>query len=199
MSDATRRPRSITVAEAISNVLSPPAVLAIMGFVLALIAAPFMQAMEWAFLHGVFVSLIPVIYIVAMLKLGRITDLHMHRRQERIRPFIIGVTTALVAWALLTAFGAPPMVRRLALFDAALLTVLGLITVWWQISFHGAAIVGAVTITGAVLGLPVALTVSPLVLVVAWARLYLRRHTIRQVLAGAALGAIVALLIFVFL
>jgi membrane-associated phospholipid phosphatase len=196
MPEPSKPSRSKSLARFVSNVLSPPAVFGLMGVVIALATAPLVPALWWGVLHGLLASLAPVAYIVISLRRGTITDLHMYRRQERHRPFLIGVSGALVAWGLLAAFGAPLAVRRLALFDAVLLSVLGLINVWWQISIHGAAIVGAVTISGVVFGLPVALYFSPLVLLVGWARLYLRRHTVRQVLAGALLGALVALLVF---
>lgn len=183
-------------ARVVSNVLSPPAVFAALGFALSSVTVPLVPALVAAALHGLLVSLFPVVYIVVMLKRGAITDLHMKNRHERHKPFLVGTTGALVAWVILTIYGAPLIVRRLALFDAGLLGILGLINVWWQISIHGAAIVGAVTISGVVFGLPIALTASPLVLIVAWARLYLKRHTLRQILAGAALGALMALLVF---
>jgi membrane-associated phospholipid phosphatase len=183
-------------ASVISNVLSPPAVSAMIGFALAFVAAPFLPALIAGAVHGVLVSLIPLIYILVMLKRGVITDLHMRNRHERHMPNIIAVGGALLAWAILRAFDAPLTLQRLALLDAILLGILGVINVWWQISAHTAVIFGAVTVCGVVFGLPVALSTSPLALAVPWARLYLKRHTVRQVIAGAALGAMLALLVF---
>jgi hypothetical protein len=166
------------------------------GFALAFVAAPFLPALLAGVIHGVLVSLIPVIYIVVMLKRGTITDLHMKNRHERHIPNIIAVGGGLIAWAILRAFDAPITIQRLALLDAVLLGILGIINVWWQISAHSAVIVGAVTVCGVVFGPQVALSTSPLALIVPWARLHLKRHTIRQVIAGAALGALLSLLVF---
>lgn len=188
------------LAETISNVLSPPAVLAMMGFLLAIspaVAVPLLPALGWSVLHGLLASLIPVIYIVYLLKRGEIGDLHMKRRADRNRPLVLGVTTAMVAWALLALFHAPLAYQRLALFDVSLLSLIAIINVWWQISMHGAAIVGVMTISGVIFGLPFAIWVSPLVLLVAWARLYLGRHSAYQMIAGAIVGALVALVVFI--
>ena len=196
----TKRKPTVILAEAVSNVLSPPAVLAMLGFLLAIspaVAVPLLPALGWSVLHGLLASLLPVIYIVYLLKRGAIGDLHMARREDRNRPFVLGVTTALVAWALLALFDAPVAYQRLALFDAVLLSLIAIINVYWQISMHGAAIVGALTISGVIFGLPFALWVSPLVLLVAWARLYLGRHSAYQMIAGAIVGALVALVIFI--
>lgn len=195
-----KRRSTVILAEAVSNVLSPPAVFGAMGLLLAIspaTAVPVWPALGWAVLYGVLAALIPALYIIYQFKTGAIHDLHMRRRRERNRPFVLGVTTALVAWALLTIFGAPQPFQRLALFDVVLLSLIAIINVWWQISIHGAAIVGAVTISGVVFGLPVAIWASPLVLLVAWARLYLGRHSVRQMVAGAIVGVLVALVVFV--
>jgi membrane-associated phospholipid phosphatase len=168
------------------------------GFALAFVAAPFLPALIAGVIHGLMVGLIPVIYIVVMLKRGTITDLHMKNRHERHMPNIIAVGSALIAWVILRAFDAPITVQRLALLDAALLGILGIINVWWQISTHTAVIVGAVTVCGVVFGPLGALGTSPLAVIVPWARLHLKRHTVRQVLAGAALGALLALVVFSF-
>jgi hypothetical protein len=183
-------------ASVISNVLSPPAVSAMIGFALAFVAAPFLPALIAGAVHGVLVSLVPLIYILVMLKRGVITDLHMRNRHERHVPNILAVGGALLAWVILRAFGAPLTLQRLALLDAILLGILGVINVWWQISAHTAVIFGALTVCGVVFGPRVALGTSPFALAVPWARLYLKRHTIRQVIAGAAVGAALALLVF---
>lgn len=183
-------------ARTISNVLSPPAVTAMLGFALAFVAAPFFPALITGAIHGILVGLAPVIYIVVMLKRGVITDLHMKNRHERHIPNVIAVGGALMAWAILRTFDAPVTLQQLALLDALLLSILAIINVWWQISAHSAVIFGAVTVCGVVFGTPVALGASPLVLIVPWARLHLKRHTIRQVIAGAALGALLALVVF---
>jgi hypothetical protein len=195
-----RPPLIVGLAEAVSDVLNPPAVTGAMGLALAISPAmtvPLWPALGWGLLHGVLASLIPAVYIVYLFKTGAIGDLHMARRQDRHRPFVLGVTTAVVAWVLLAAFDAPQPFQRLALFDVGLLAAIAIINVWWQISIHGATIVGVVTISGVVFGLPVALWASPLVLLVAWARLYLRRHTVNQMIAGAGIGVLVALVVFV--
>ena len=67
------------------------------------------------------------------------------------------------------------------------------ITVYWKISMHSAGAAGLATLVFAVLGAQV-FAFTPVVLV-AWSRLYLKRHTFMQVLAGGILGTVVFILL----
>jgi membrane-associated phospholipid phosphatase len=64
------------------------------------------------------------------------------------------------------------------------------ITVYWKISVHAAGAAAVATLVLTVLDTSKALSVMP-VLLVAWSRLYLGRHTLAQVLAGGMLGTAV--------
>jgi membrane-associated phospholipid phosphatase len=70
-----------------------------------------------------------------------------------------------------------------------------LVTAFWKISIHIAAVADAVVILVIVLGLPLTALAS-LVALTAWARVTLRDHTPAQIIAGGALGAIVAGVVF---
>jgi membrane-associated phospholipid phosphatase len=63
------------------------------------------------------------------------------------------------------------------------------VTLYWKISVHAAGAAGVATLVTALVGVP-AVVFLP-VLLVAWSRLYLRRHTLSQVVAGGLLGAVV--------
>jgi membrane-associated phospholipid phosphatase len=70
-----------------------------------------------------------------------------------------------------------------------------LVTAFWKISIHVAVVAGAVFILVLALGRPLAV-LAPLVALTAWARVALGDHTPAQILAGGALGAIVAGVVF---
>jgi membrane-associated phospholipid phosphatase len=75
------------------------------------------------------------------------------------------------------------------LFNLLTLTAIGLINLRWLISFHAAAVMAMDTIVTLVFGTFAGLALSPLVALVVGVRLYLRRHTVGQILAGLLLGA----------
>ena len=68
------------------------------------------------------------------------------------------------------------------------LTALGLINAFWLISLHSTGVMAAFVIIGLVFGWTASLIVVPFVISVCWVRLYLKRHTPAQVVAGLLLG-----------
>lgn len=184
-------------AQVVSNALSPPLVWAVMVLPIAFRDARTpLQAFEWAFVYGLLVCLLPMLYVAWMVHRGSITDLHMRVRRERLRPFAVSLVCTLTAWGALVAMEAPPIVPLFALCSLVQLAVMAGITLVWQISMHAMSISGAVVAAGAFFGAVPALAVLPLVLLVGAARLRLKRHTVSQVLAGAAVGVIVPLALF---
>jgi membrane-associated phospholipid phosphatase len=60
------------------------------------------------------------------------------------------------------------------------------ITLWWKISVHSAAAAGVATLIWSLIGATLPLLAG--VVIIAWSRVRLRRHTVAQTIAGAALG-----------
>ena len=63
-----------------------------------------------------------------------------------------------------------------------------MITLFWQVSVHTAVTASLVTYTCLVVG-PEVMPIIGLIPLVAWARLYLDRHTVAQTVVGACVGA----------
>jgi membrane-associated phospholipid phosphatase len=178
----------IRLARTFSNIISPPVIFACLGLALAWADLPFWPGFLWAAVFGFLVSLAPILLVVYLLKTRRITDLHMNTTRERRLPYVSSVGGALMALAILGLFDGPPRLTCLAWLSVVVLSILGLINNFWLISIHAASIAAAATISGLVFGWWAALLVLPLVILVATARLYLKRHTPAQVTGGLALG-----------
>ena len=114
----------------------------------------------------------------------------MNLPKERRIPYLVSVTGAIIYLVLVLIFEAPELLWCLALFSLIALGSLGFINLFWKISIHAASILSATLIAGLVFGPFIALLLSPLVIIVTWVRLYLRRHTVPQVAAGLALGLV---------
>ncbi|MBN1221549.1 MAG: hypothetical protein JXM69_21690 [Anaerolineae bacterium] len=72
------------------------------------------------------------------------------------------------------------------------------ITVWWKISFHSSAISAAASIGLVTSGFSSwSTTAILLVPLVGWARVYLRRHTLGQVIAGGMVGMSMGLFLLI--
>ncbi len=184
-------------ARLVSNLLSPPVIWAVMAFPVAFRdATSEAQALTWALVYGVLVCLMPLLYVAWMVRRGRITDIHMQVRQQRMRPFLVSLLCTTVAWWVLRFMGTPPVLPLFALFSLVQIAVIALVSLVWQISMHAMSISGAVVAALAFFGLIPALLLLPLVLLVGAARLKLERHTPAQVIAGAAVGIIVPIILF---
>ncbi|GIL08507.1 MAG: hypothetical protein BroJett033_0180 [Chloroflexota bacterium] len=187
-------------ARLISNLFSPPLVWAAVSLPIAFRdAGTPQQALTWALVYIALVCLLPLFFVVWMVRRGSIGDLHMQVRRERLRPFAVSLSCALLAWWALGALDASPVMRLFGLFSVVQIAVMAGVTLVWQISMHTMSISGSVVAAGAFFGAAPALAVLPLVLLVGAARLRLRRHTIAQVLAGAAVGVLVPLALFAVL
>lgn len=183
-------------ARFVSNVISPPIVWAIMVFTIAIHTANTRtEALVWGLTYSLLVCLLPILYIAWEVRRGNITDLHMKERNERIRPFLVSIMCAALAWLMLRLMGTPDILPLVAGVTLLQLTAMTFITMVWQISMHAMSIMVAVVATGVVFGPAPALAVFPLVPLVGVARLRLQRHTLGQVIAGAVIGALIPLVV----
>ena len=207
-----RRQRGYRVANALSYFLNP-LVLPPVGFGLV-------QwhlgggGLEVAWTVGVsllFFCLVPLFYVLGMVRRGHAESLEVRDRTARLRPFLVGIASYLIGIAVLalTVQTALPLIVSIAaLFPLNTLLIL-LINMRWKISVHMTTLAGFVSILLFVAltawrDLPpdaeVALTVAsvaPLLLLLPllmWARVRVSAHTTAQVVAGAAFGLFVPLI-----
>lgn len=132
-------------------------------------------------------SVLPMLEIGRRIRKGDASDPHLSRREERIKPLVFGLISTLGGLALIYFLKAPPVL--LAMMVAGLLSgmVLVGITSFWKISLHSAGVSGAATALSILYG-AFGFPLWVLVLMVWWARLALKKHTIAQVLAGSAVS-----------
>jgi membrane-associated phospholipid phosphatase len=115
---------------------------------------------------------------------GAISSPDMPRRSERLQPALFTTVCAVVAYPLLRSMSAPALFLNLDAALALQMTLLGLVTVWWKISYHAAGAAGAAIVALSIGESSVALPLLTLPFLVGWARIRLGRHTPSQVLAG---------------
>ena len=189
------RTGAVRAARLFSNIISPPVMFALMGYLLAFASLPAPQAILWGTVYGFFISLVPILFVLWLLQTGRVAELHMSDTRERQIPYLVAVGCAGVVWLLLTLFDGPQLLRCLAVFNMTTLAILALINTRWLISFHATAVAAAWAFVGLVFGWTTSLLIIPLVTLVIVVRLYLKRHTVAQVIAGLALGVGMVLLL----
>ncbi len=139
------------------------------------------------FLSTFFTSIGPMLFIFWLYATDRISDLDMSIREEREKVFFVFVMFYLAGTATLWLTHAPKLlVASMAGYTLAT-AVVQYITRYWKISTH------AVGITAPLVALSLLYGRQPLpflvlIPMVCWARVYLRAHTIAQVVAGACLA-----------
>jgi membrane-associated phospholipid phosphatase len=181
------------LAQGVSHVASPPA-MALAGYLAASLATGGSSAWIWSTVHTVLAIIFPLVVLVLMVRRHEIADIEIVRRDQRHIPLMF--TFIMNGFSLFTmeVGQAPHLLRRFTEASTLMLLVIIVVTRWWKISVH----TGAVALTGVLVW---KVTSNSLFLVagtsiMGLSRVYLRRHTVLQVVWGAVLGFAVGLLVF---
>ena len=190
----TRRPGLATV---VTEATAPAPTALLLLLAVAWHSAPNrLAALLWGVVAVLFAAVLPFAFILRGVRRGHWEDHHVSERHSRRVPLLVGMASVVVGLALLAAGGAP---RELVALVAAMLVGLAvtlLVSLRWKISIHTSVIGGTAVILGLVFGWPLLVVAVPVVLLVAWARVRLGAHSAAQVASGAAVGALVAALVY---
>ncbi|WP_289874748.1 phosphatase PAP2 family protein [Duncaniella muris] len=146
----------------------------------------------------VITCLIPVSIIMALFRSGMVSDPGLNERKERYLPYG-AVVLCYLGCGFFFFKASAPLWLPMFFAGAALATVINVaVNYWWKISAHAAAMGGLVALLFRIVASHYALynmnlwlsAVIILAGAVMTARVYLGRHTLRQVLAGCANGFI---------
>ena len=142
-----------------------------------------------------FTSIGPMIYVFWLYGTDRISDLDMSVRHEREAVFGAFVVFYMLGTIVMWVARAPQlMIASLAAYTVSTLVV-QYITRYWKISTHALGITAPLVVLTLLYG-NVTLPFLILIPMVGWARVYLKAHTVMQVIAGAALGTASTILFF---
>lgn len=174
-----------------TEVLSPFVLVA-----LVLAWVPWLTDPHWmrtAALGVTFVSLIPMGLALTMARRGRVSDKFIENRTQRHLFYALSLGSMVLGAAAVMVVPASLESRWMVALAVATLLVVMVINLKVKISIH--ALISA--LTGAVIAAswphPGVVTAAVLVWFTAsWSRLYLRRHTLIEVLSGSLLGLAVA-------
>lgn len=144
-----------------------------------------------------FTSIGPMLFIFYLYATDRISDLDMSIREERERVFIAFVIFYAAGALDLWLIRAPVIMTASMAGYAASALVVQWITRYWKISTH------ALGITAPLVALTVLYGEKPapfyaLIPIIGWSRVYLRAHTVLQVVAGTLLALVTTLVFFRF-
>ncbi len=145
----------------------------------------------------IFTALIPYTLILLLYKNGRIKDLQISRRKERLFPLLIVNISVILGYFLFVFSNPEKLLKSVYLIYLFSLPVISLITIFWKISFHASYITLFSIVYIMVFGKWAVFTL-PLIPLVGWSRIRLRKHTLAQVIAGFGITLAICLIIFYF-
>lgn len=188
-----RKDLKIRAARLYSDVFSPPSLYPFFGFIIAWSELPFWKGSLHAAIFGVLTSLLPLIYILFLLKRGAISDIHLSNLGERKIPYILGVIGAALAYGILWSLGSSALLLAFIATNFFGLGLLALINSRWLISAHTASITMITIFAGFAFHPFTALILAPLILCTIFIRYYLKRHTLGELISGSLVGTLVVL------
>jgi len=174
------------LAKAIS-VLTSPAVLSFASMYLMGIQINDERFWPWAGVYAGFGFVLPLLYLIYLMRKGEVSDFHMKERTERIKPMAFIFIVFTVASIIMYFSDAPFVIQAFTYVGALQGLLMLLITLKWKISGHGAGIAAFVLLLWALFG-PAATPFFLLVPLVLWARVYTDRHDLPQTVIGALAG-----------
>ncbi|MGF9650356.1 phosphatidic acid phosphatase [Pseudarthrobacter oxydans] len=174
----------------ITELLQPPAVVSVQLLISPLTQAGFPGTMAYGALAALFVCVIPLVLLLVLVRLGKVTDHHVSDRKQRAPVLLMALASIVAGLLVLYAAGAPESVVAMVLAVVAGVVVLAGVSPFWKISGHAAAISSSAVIAVLMLGAPW-LPLLLLIPAVGWSRVVLRAHTLAQVVAGSFFGGVV--------
>lgn len=184
------------IAGLISNILNPFLVCLGLILLLSFVSAPgLFEALKWALIL-IFFTILPVFLVVIyLIRNDRIENLSISIREQRTKIYWLAGACAGAGCITLLYLGAPLIL--LAAFVAGLSSVVIFmcINLLWKISLHTAFVGGSVVVLGILYGW-VAMATLVFVPLMSWSRMELKHHSLAQVTGGAALAALIVVVVF---
>jgi hypothetical protein len=168
----------------------------VLGSISLATASTVTEGLWWLAIIGVGL-LVPFGWIWWDVNQGKVTDIHVSRRSQRLLPLLVSLLSlAGMLAGMLVLSASRPLVATLVavIVEFALATLITQVAIY-KISLHIDSAAGAVTVCCLLVN-PVFLALAPLVVVIAWARWRLEAHSPLQAICGAALAVAVTVTTF---
>lgn len=143
--------------------------------------------LRWLGIVVLFVTVLPALSIAVMVRFSKVSDLHLKNREERFLPLCCTLVSMIVGTFLLYQQGAAREIVWAGVAYVINSVIFFAITLTWKISFHSSVATGCVTV--------LVMLVNPqfgwlflLIPLIAWARVYRKRHTLLQTVVGAVIA-----------
>ena len=177
-------------AKWLTEVFQPPVVVTLQLLISPLAGDGFPETIGYGALAALFVCVLPLAVLLVRVRLGKVTDHHVSDRKQRAPVLLMALGCIAVGLLVLGAVDAPKSVIAMVLAVVGGVAVLAVVSPFWKMSGHAAAVSCAAVVSVLMLGA----AWTPLLLLVpavSWSRVVLRAHSLAQVVAGSLFGGVV--------
>lgn len=184
------------LAQIISTILNPLFILFILPFFLVFETTNSIeQSVYWTIISSIFLIVFSLFVLIGI-KLKYFSDLDISKRNQRPLLYTVAILFAIVFLFTIFIFNAPKVLMFGAIGLMLGLSINEIVNRITKTSIHVAAITGLVTLLVLVEGIEFSIFYF-LVLLVAWARIKTKNHTVNQTIIGASTSFFITILIFV--
>jgi hypothetical protein len=153
------------------------------------------EAINWAFLSFLFGTVVPYLYIWFLYKKKKINDMHISEKEDRIKPLVVACISYIIFFIILYVLKGPLFLKSIFAVIIVSTVILTIITYFWKICLHASGITFMV-ITFIILFGKWMLLMIPLIPLIGWARVRIKKHTVNQVILGTGVSTIITFLIY---
>ncbi|HOQ67557.1 MAG TPA: hypothetical protein PKU87_02865 [Candidatus Atribacteria bacterium] len=182
------------LAEAFSLVLQPSAIAVLLYLVVSFSFATGWQAWLFFLIGLVFMGLLPIWLMFFLTKKGKISDPDLSNREERFFPYLMVCGFYFLALVIFLLTSAPLPLVAITCCYLGVTLVGAIVSLFWKISLHLAGIAGPVTALVMIIS-PYWAFLYLLLLPLGWARIYLGKHNVYQVVAGSVMSIVITFII----
>jgi membrane-associated phospholipid phosphatase len=187
----------ILFAKIISWFASPPVILLTTPFLLVdSVAKNDIYALKWTAFSFVFVCIV-VLFVAVGVFFGIFSNMAISNRKQRPIVFLFSTILLAIYSICVIILNGPKILLFASLFMAFCFVILDLINIKIKASIHIAAVSSFIFLFSLAYGAIFLLLSVPLVFLIGWSRLKLKRHTKSEVLLGGFLGVIMTIVFYI--
>lgn len=156
------------------------------------------EVIHWLTVVAIFVTALPILAIVVLYRFSKVSNIHLHSKEERLLPLCFTLISMIVGTIVLYLIGANESIIWVCQAFIVNSVVFSIITPLWKISFHTSVATGCILVLALLVNMNL-VWLFLLMPLIAWARVYRERHTPLQTVAGTLLAIVNTLLFFILL
>ena len=139
------------------------------------------------FLSFFFSTALPIITVLALIRIKLVKDLDASNRSERLLPMALGSLFFLIGFIILRELDSPRIIQGV-MFCGIINTIIAwLITKHWKVSIHTVSMTSGIVIFW-ILGYKYIILMSMILILTIFSRLITNSHTLSQTIVGAFIG-----------